>query len=153
MLNWSKREIRMKQQIIGCGQGQDYDWSNDHIFVKTAASLTDGRVTVVEDTLKPGFYLPPHYHKEMTEIFYILEGEIEFKLDDETVVATSGMTINVPAKTSHDVTCRNGGKLLTIFSPGGFDQYLAELANLTSEEFADEELMTTLSEKYDTWMR
>ncbi len=142
----------MKQQIIGCGQGQDYDWLNDHIFVKTAATLTDGRVTVVEDTLKPGFYLPRHYHKEMTEIFYILEGEIEFKFDDETVSAPSGMTINIPPMIRHDVTCRNGGKLLTIFSPGGFEKYLAELAALTAEQLANEELMTSFAEKYDTWM-
>jgi quercetin dioxygenase-like cupin family protein len=142
----------MKQKIIGWGQGQDYDWSNDHIFVKTAAALTNGRVTLVEDTLKPGFYLPRHYHKEMTEIFYILDGEIEFKFEDETVRATSGMTINVPPMIRHDVKCRNGGKLLTIFSPGGFDKYLAELATLSSAEFANKELMTTLAEKYDTWM-
>jgi quercetin dioxygenase-like cupin family protein len=143
----------MKQQIIGSGQGQDYDWSNDHIFVKAAGTLTDGRVTVVEDSLKPGFYLPRHYHKEMTEIFYILDGEIEFKFDDETVSATSGMTINIPEMIGHDVKCRNGGRLLTIFSPGGFDRYLAELATLTPEQFANEELMTILAEKYDTWMR
>ncbi len=142
----------MKQEIIGWGKGQDYDWSNDHIFVKTAAALTNGRVTLVEDTLKPGFYLPRHYHKEMTEIFYILDGEIEFKFEDETVRATSGMTINVPPMIRHDVKCRNGGKLLTIFSPGGFDKYLAELATLSSAEFANKELMTTLAEKYDTWM-
>ena len=30
----------MKQQIIGRGQGQDYDWSNDHIFVKATLDLT-----------------------------------------------------------------------------------------------------------------
>ncbi len=64
----------MKQQIIGDGQGQDYEWSKDHIFVKTTLDLTEGRVTVVEDTLKPGFHLPRHYHKAMTEIFYILDG-------------------------------------------------------------------------------
>ena len=28
----------------------------------------------------------------MTEIFYILEGEIEFKFDNETVMARPGMT-------------------------------------------------------------
>lgn len=143
----------MKQQIIAQGQGQDYDWSNDHIFVKTTLDLTGGRVTVVEDTLKPGFHLPRHHHKEMTEIFYILEGEIEFKFDDATVVSTPGMTINIPPNIWHEVKCERGGKLLTIFSPGGFDRYLAELASLTEAQFADQALMTSLAEKYDTWMR
>lgn len=143
----------MNYQIIPSGQGQDYDWANDHIFVKTTLDLTGGHVTFVEDTLKPGFHLPRHYHKEMIEIFYILEGDIEFKFDDATIIVTSGMTINVPPHTWHEVTCPQGGKLLTIFSPGGFDQYLAELASMTETQFADTALMTALGEKYDTWMR
>jgi hypothetical protein len=48
----------MKQEIIGSGQGRDYDWSSDHIFVKTASDWTGGRIAVVEDSLKPGFHLP-----------------------------------------------------------------------------------------------
>ncbi len=143
----------MNYQIIPSGKGQDYDWANDHIFVKTTLDLTGGRVTFVEDTLKPGFHLPRHYHKEMTEIFYILEGEIEFKFDDVTVIVTPGMTINVPPHNWHEVTCPMGGKLLTIFSPGGFDQYLAELASMTEAQFADAAFMTALGEKFDTWMR
>jgi quercetin dioxygenase-like cupin family protein len=141
----------MKQEIIGSGQGRDYDWSSDHIFVKTASDLTRGRVTVVEDTLKPGFHLPRHYHKEMAETFYILDGEVVFGFDDETVIATRGTTVNVPPHVGHDVTCEKGAKLLTIFTPGGFDMYLAELASLTEEQLADDELMTALAEKYDSW--
>ncbi|MDX2075480.1 MAG: cupin domain-containing protein [bacterium] len=143
----------MKQQIIASGAGTDYDWSNDHIYVKTTHDFTNGRVTVVEDTLKPGFHLPRHHHKQMVEIFYILEGMVEFKFDDETVIATAGMVINIPANIWHDVTCEKGGKLITIFTPGGFDSYLAELATMTDAQFADEAVMMALSEKYDTWMR
>lgn len=142
----------MKQQIIDAGAGQSYDWSSDHIFVKTPAAFTDGRVTVVEDTLKPGFHLPRHHHKVMTEIFYILEGEVTFTFDDETVLVVPGMTLNLPPHTWHEVTCPEGGKMLTIFSPGGFDQYLAELATMTAEQFADAALMQSLAERYDTWM-
>lgn len=143
----------MKQQVIQSGQGTNYDWSKDHIYVKTERDWTDGRVTVVEDTLKPGFHLERHHHKAMIEIFYILEGEVAFKFDDETVIATAGMTVNVPPNVWHYVSCADGGKLITIFSPGGFDAYLAELAALTEAQFADEAYMTRLAEKYDTWMR
>ncbi len=146
-------EAPLKQQIIPVDQGKDYDWSNDHIFVKTTGDLTGGRVTLVEDTLKPGFHLARHYHKKMTEIFYVLEGEIEFTFDDETVIATRGMTITIPPNIWHDVKCVKGSKMITIFSPGGFEHYLEELASLSQDQFADEALMTALSEKYDAWMR
>src|SRR5664279_569427 len=111
------------QQIVQAGQGQNYDWANDHIYVKTPLNLTDGRVTMIEDSLKPGFHLARHNHKVMTEIFYILEGEVVFKFDDETILATPGMTVNIPPNTWHDVQCVKGGKLITIFSPGGFESH------------------------------
>jgi quercetin dioxygenase-like cupin family protein len=144
-----------KQRIIPAGGGLDYDWAKDHVFVKTAVGLTEGRVTVVEDTLKPGFDLARHYHRKMTEIFYILEGAVTFEFDDEPgpVISTPGMVINIPPKVWHRVTSQNGGKLITIFTPGGFDNYLADMSKLTAEQFADADFMTNLAEKYDQWLR
>ena len=139
------------QRVVSAGGGLDYDWSKDHVFVKTPLALTDGRVTVVEDVLKPGFYLAPHHHRRMVEIFYILVGEVTFTFDDETIVATVGTTVSVPANTRHEVACPAGGRLITVFTPGGFDQYLAELAALTPEQLADEPAMSSLAERYDIW--
>lgn len=139
----------MKQEIIGSGQGRDYDWSRDHVFVKTASDSTGGQVAVVEDILKPGFLLPRHRHAQMTEIFYILEGEVVFRFDDEIVTAAPGTTVNVPPHVWHELACDKGGKMLTVFTPGGFDQYLAEMATLTGEQLADDKLMKALAEKYD----
>src|SRR5277367_5098374 len=103
----------MKQQIIQAGKGRDYDWSNDHVYVKTTVDLTEGRVTVVEDTLKPGFDLARHYHKRMTEIFYILDGEVSFEFDGEpAAITTPGMVINVPPRVWHRVTSKKGAKLI-----------------------------------------
>jgi quercetin dioxygenase-like cupin family protein len=145
----------VKQQIVSAGGGQTYDWSNDCICVKAGFELTDGRVTLVEDTLKPGFDLARHHHKKMTEIFYILDGEVSFAFDDtpQPVLGTRGMTINIPPHVWHRVTSPKGAKLLTIFSPGGFDTYLSEMGNLKAEQFADQAFMTALAEKYDSWMR
>ena len=87
---YARRNV--KQQIILPGQGKSYDWSKDHVFVKSTLDLSDGRLTLVEDTLKPGFFLGRHHHKKMIEIFYILDGSVEFVFDDERVTATKGTT-------------------------------------------------------------
>ena len=47
----------MDYEIIQPGKGIEYEWSSDHIFVKTIGSLAEGRVSMVEDTMKPGFHL------------------------------------------------------------------------------------------------
>ena len=141
----------MKHHVVAAGRGPDYDWSQDHISVKTPMELTDGRVSVVEDVLKPGFHLPAHRHRSMVEIFYILDGDVTFAFEDETLIATPGTTVTVPANTRHEVTCPEGGRLVTIFTPGGFERYLAELADLNREQLDDAEFVRELGERYDIW--
>lgn len=143
----------LKQQIISRGEGKGYEWSNDHILLKAGEDLTNGRLTLVEDRLKPGFHLARHYHKQMTEIFYVLEGSVEFTFDDNTVSATPGMTIIIQPALWHEVRSEKGGTLLTMFSPGGFEKYLEELAALPAERFEDQEFMKTLAERHDIWMQ
>ncbi len=144
--------MKMRQQVVESGGGPSYDWANDHICVKTTCDHADGRVTVVEDRLKPGFHLARHYHKTMTEIFYVLDGQVTFNFEDEKVVASGGMTITIPPHVTHEVVSEKGARLITVFSPGGFDKYLEEMAGMTEARFADGALMRTLAERYDTWM-
>ena len=113
-----------KQLIVMPGEGKTYDWSQDRMSIKSTLDLSDGRLTLAEDHLKPGFLLARHHHRKMIEIFYILEGEVRFAFDDEVVVCPPGTTINVPPNVHHEVTSAAGARMLTIFSPGGFDTYL-----------------------------
>lgn len=83
----------MSSRIVLPNAGPDYEWSKDHVYIKTTTEQTGGRVTLVEDTLKPGFHLPRHHHKAMMEIFYVLDGEATFAFDDHEVVATRGTVI------------------------------------------------------------
>ncbi len=143
----------MKQRIVLPGEGKSYDWSKDHVHVKSTLEMSDGRLTLVEDRLKPGFFLARHHHKKMIEIFYVLEGIVEFTFDDEAVAAAPGTTLNVPPDVWHEVRSTEGARLLTIFSPGGFDSYLEELVVLTEGQYADAAFMRDLSERYDIFER
>lgn len=139
--------------ILPPGAGTHYDWSLDHVFIKTPDALTDGRVTLVEDTLKPGFNLSRHVHRQMVEIFYILEGRAEFAFDEETHLVTPGTTIIVPSLVWHAVRAPEGCKLLTIFTPGGFDRCLAEMAQMSEAQASDPAFITALEQRFDIWRR
>ncbi|MEM8863526.1 MAG: cupin domain-containing protein [Chloroflexota bacterium] len=141
----------MNYEVVKQREGIEYEWSSDHIFVKSVGALAAGRVSMVEDTVKPGFHLGRHHHKKMTEIFYILEGEMTLIFDDKTVAATPGTTVNVPPNVWHEAKSENGAKMLSIFSPAGFEDYLAEMKTLTDEQFADALFMQALNEKHDIW--
>ncbi len=51
--------------------------------------------------LKPGQDFPNHYHTVCEEIFYILEGEIDFYINDEIVSAKPGDMIQCSPKDTH----------------------------------------------------
>ncbi|MEN0051212.1 MAG: cupin domain-containing protein [Bacteroidota bacterium] len=140
-----------KKEIIRNGEGENYNYSQDHCFIKLSSRDTNGELCFVEDTLKPGFHLARHHHKVMTETFYILEGEVEFIFDDETIIAKPGDTITAPPNVWHEAKCEKGGKMLTIFKNGQFDVYLERLSTMTDEEFADANLMKALSAEFDIY--
>ena len=137
--------------IIRNGEGENYNYAQDHCFVKLSSNYTNGELSFVEDTLKPGFYLGRHHHKIMTEVFYILEGEVTLIFDDDTIIAKPGDTITVPPNVWHAASCEQGGKMLTIFKNGQFDLYLEKLSKMTEADFADVELMKSVAAEFDIY--
>jgi quercetin dioxygenase-like cupin family protein len=140
-----------EKEVIRNGEGENYNYSQDHCFIKLSSNHTNGELCFVEDTLKPGFHLPRHHHKIMTEVFYMLEGELELIFDDETIIAKSGDTITVPPHVWHEAKCKEGGKMLTIFKNGQFDIYLERLSKMSDDDFANAELMKSVSAEFDIY--
>ncbi|MDH7447249.1 cupin domain-containing protein [Aquimarina sp. 2201CG14-23] len=140
-----------EKEVIRQGEGENYNYSQDHCFIKLSSNDTNGELSFVEDTLKPGFYLKRHHHKIMTEIFYILEGEVELIFDNETVIAKPGDTVTVPPNVWHAASCKNGGKMLTIFKNGQFDLYLEKLSKMSDDDFEDTELMKSIAAEFDIY--
>ncbi len=140
-----------EKEIIRNGEGENYNYSQDHCFIKLSSHKTNGELCFVEDALKPGFYLPRHHHKIMTEVFYILEGEVELLFDDETITAKPGDTVTVPPNVWHAARCAKGGKMLTIFKNGQFDLYLKKLSKMSDSDFADAHLMKSTAAEFDIY--
>jgi quercetin dioxygenase-like cupin family protein len=132
-------------------EGKNYNYAQDHCFVKVASQDTNGTLCMVEDLLKPGFYLPRHHHKIMTEIFYVLEGDVIFIFDNETIHAAPGDTITIQPNVWHTVKSAAGAKMLTIFKDGQFDLYLHRLSQMTDTDFQNAAFMQALSAEFDIY--
>ncbi|WP_420316017.1 cupin domain-containing protein [Ekhidna sp.] len=133
------------------GQGENFNYSQDHCFIKVSSIDTNGELCLIEDTIKPGFHLKRHHHKIMTEVFYMLEGEMELVFDDETILLKPGDTITVAPNVWHEAKCERGGKMLTIFKNGQFDVFLEQLSTMTEDDFSNAELMKSFSAKFDIY--
>ena len=141
-----------RYSFIPPGGGTSYNWENDHIFVKVAASETGSAYTVVEDNLKSTFSLGLHLHRCHAETFYILAGSVDFYVDGEWMSAETGACLHIPPGIPHAAKVSDGvenARMLMIFQPSGFDGFLAELARLSQSELSDETVLATLQNKYD----
>ncbi len=133
------------------GEVTNYDWENDHTFVKVSSEDTGGAYTLMEDNLKSTFSLGLHRHDHHAETFYILDGALDFYIDGEWLEATPGATLHVPPGVPHACRVADGkpARMLMIFQPSGFDGFLAELGKMKPEDFEDTARMEALNAKYD----
>lgn len=100
---------------------------------------TDGAWSLFKYEADPGFQGPaPHWHEEMVEGFYILEGEVDFEIDGEGRRAGPDEFVFVPPRTVHTFTVDSNrpATFLIQVSPGGFEEYFQELQEVIAE--ADE---------------
>jgi quercetin dioxygenase-like cupin family protein len=84
---------------------------------------------VFELRFGPEIVVPPHSHADHADSFYILEGEAEFTLGDETHRAGPGAWVSAPRGTVHGFRNAGGGelRLLNIHAPNvGFGRGLRE---------------------------
>ena len=92
---------------------------------------TDGRFALIEHTIPPrGLAAPVHTHEHEDEYSYVLSGRLGALVGDEEIEAGPGELVAKPRGVPHAFW--NVGdepvRLLELISPGGFDQYFADLA-------------------------
>lgn len=96
----------------------------DTYTILLSGADTAGRYTLIDMHVPPGGGPPRHRH-DFEEMFSILDGEIELTFRDETIVATAGETVNIPANAPH--VFRNpsdrAARLLCLCSPSGQEDF------------------------------
>jgi quercetin dioxygenase-like cupin family protein len=127
----------------------------------TPQTLLDGPLGAVLLTASPNFSLvahpiaprtlaaPAHIHENEDEYSYVLEGEVGFEIGDEVLSARPGDLVAKPRGIWHAFWNASDApaRLLEVISPGGFENYFAELAPLLHPE-RDFEGLARLQEKY-----
>ena len=105
-------------------------------FLKTSAE-TGGELLLIETTVAPdGFVAAEHIHPHQSERFEVLEGEVEFRLDGEAVVAGKGDVVMVEPGAAHRF--RNVGegevRFLTEVRPAlAFEEFLETMFGLAAD--------------------
>jgi quercetin dioxygenase-like cupin family protein len=127
---------------LGPGEGKTINLLGVSVTFKAMKEDTGGAYSLFE-LIVTGDGPPQHIHKAEEEAFYVLEGEVNIQIGDQTIRRTAGSFVLIPRGTVH--TFQNAGstpaKLLGILSPPGFEQFFIEVVG-------DEEIDTaTLTER------
>ena len=97
-------------------------WGSGDLYTfLTTGAETDGAYFVMEGLVPPGGGPPPHIHYNQTEAFYIVEGQLEIKVDDQVHVANAGDFVHVSKGSPHAFFNRTQTpvKMIFTFVPAG----------------------------------
>jgi len=133
------------------GQGNIYAKANE-VIVKITGADTAQTFEVVEENCKPGFQSRAHYHVKAFETFYIFEGGADFQVGDQLFHARKGSCVHIPPGVTHQVTSKDGVRMLMIYSPAGTEGMFAAMHALTQDQLMNAELTRKIALEHDTVM-
>lgn len=130
------------------GDGRAVGVLGSRSIFKVESAQTGGAYAILEQEILPQHGPPLHVHRHETEIFYILEGEFEVRVGEQTIAAPPGAIAVCPRDIPHtfrNVGTRPGRLLLTII-PGRFGDYFLEVDRIPHE---DSEAIRRLAARFD----
>ena len=120
----------------GPGKGLRRSARGNEMFFKAIGDTTGGRFSLMERTVPPGATMPPaHRHVGTEEAFFVLEGTVEFHIDEAVLEGGPGAFVLVPAGVVHTFGNTSGAlsRLLVLHAPA-LDGYFTELEELWSRD-------------------
>ena len=115
---------------------------------------THGRYSMVDMLLSPTFDSSPgHSHREHSETFYMVSGEMEWTVEGETQILGPGDLVYIPPFAHHIARAVGGEspRALLIWEPAGWEVGMVESVNLTPEQRSDDGFMAELRVRNDTY--
>jgi quercetin dioxygenase-like cupin family protein len=109
--------------------GEGEAWWGDGLLatIKATKEQTGGRCTLVEILAPDGYGSGLHVHHREDEGFYILEGEMSFYVDGQTIKARPGTFLFGPKDVPHAFTVDSGPARLFVLSPAGFEDFVRDM--------------------------
>ena len=133
--------------LVGPGEGRSFMGG---LKCRIPSTSTGGAYCAFEVVTLPGQGVPPHVHSREDELYYILEGQLEIQCGQRRFQVEAGAMAVLPRGIPHAFrnTADTLSRALTVFIPGGFDEFVAELRQLPPEDAADEKKRDVIREKY-----
>lgn len=141
-----------KSVLFSAGEGDSVSLRGTEVAFKVKSDQAEG-ASCTEWVAAPGFDTGLHVHERLEETWYVLDGELEFRVGEENFKAASGACVFVPPHVPHAFGNHNTApaKFLLTMSPSTHDRYFVELAEILGRSGPpDSQAIAALRAKYDT---
>lgn len=103
------------------------------IFLATGRETND-QFALIEIQVRKGLEPPPHIHTKEDEIYYLLEGEVQFVADKEEHFLKPGDFIYLPKNIPHHWKLQSDtARILVQVMPAGLEEMFWELSKETDQ--------------------
>jgi quercetin dioxygenase-like cupin family protein len=124
------------------GEGEVLDYGDgDFSIVLADGNATREAFSVVEHQLRPGAEGPPlHRHERLCDAFYVLDGSLTLRVEDQTVTAAAGAFACFPPGVAHTFfnATQAPVRVLNINAPGGWERVLRSIVTASGERDIDQ---------------
>jgi quercetin dioxygenase-like cupin family protein len=128
--------------VLSPNSGDVLDYSNGDLSVILATGeMTGDAFSIVEHRLAPGAQGPPlHRHERLCDAFYVLEGSLTLRVEDQTLTADAGAFACFPPGVAHTFLNASQApvRVLNINAPGGWDRVLRSLVAASGDGELDQ---------------
>ncbi|GJM15947.1 MAG: hypothetical protein DHS20C13_12740 [Thermodesulfobacteriota bacterium] len=144
-------EFKQDPILVMPGGGDELLMGGSQFLHKVKSGDSNGVFSVIEIISPPGKGVSLHVHEDEDELVYLLDGEIEVTLGDQTMTAVPGVMALLPRGIPHGFVNKGDkpSRLLDTILPGPFDNYFVELAALYAKGEPSDEEVNALSVKFN----
>lgn len=122
-------------KIINNKTGETLGIAGGNYRIIISGEETNGNYAVIEMLVPPNGGPPPHSHPETQEMFYVVQGQFEFKTETGKQIVDEGGFINIPfggAIHCFKNSSEKVGRLLCTVVPSGLENYFKEIGQPTA---------------------
>lgn len=111
-------------------QGEILGVAGGNYRIVISGKETNGAYAVIEMLVPPGGGPPPHAHINTQEMFYLMEGELEFKTEAGKSIIKAGGFVNIPfggAIHCFKNISKEAARMLCTVVPAGLEDVFREI--------------------------
>lgn len=118
-------------------------------LLRISAQQTGDAFEIIELAGPEGDGPPPHIHVNRHELFYVLQGTVEFNVANDRISAEAGSLVFVPRNTRHGFKFGPDCRMLGLVAPAGLEGFFRELGVGMAAGKNPIEIREALEAKYD----